>query len=240
MQHPFSIRESLTVGWEKTRAHSGLVFKIALILIALGFIQNITTGENTSVFEHVVGGIATLALVVLGIGTTIISIKLVRNEPTHLRDIIPSWALVWRYLLSSLIVGIFVLACFGIPTAFGFLASPSFQGGAADMSIALGVAVGVVVGGYAMIRYSMVKFVSVDKVLDIGSILRRSKMITRGAVWHLLLFYIVIALLNILGVLLLLVGLIITLPMTFIASAYVYVKLSEQADRGSIGKNAVV
>ena len=55
--------------------------------------------------------------------------------------------------------------------------------------------------------------------------LRESAEMTHGIKWHLLGFFIIILLLNIVGALLLLVGLLVSVPVTMIAYAHVYQKL---------------
>ena len=52
-----------------------------------------------------------------------------------------------------------------------------------------------------------------------------SSKLTHGVKWHLLGFFIVLAALNIAGALLLLIGLLVTLPVSMIAYAHIYLKL---------------
>lgn len=65
----------------------------------------------------------------------------------------------------------------------------------------------------------------VDKGLDPIEALKRSFQITAGKFWDLLLFVLIMLGINILGILCLGVGLLITLPLTSLALIYIYRKL---------------
>jgi multisubunit Na+/H+ antiporter MnhG subunit len=58
----------------------------------------------------------------------------------------------------------------------------------------------------------------------------RSTKLTDGQKWPLLGFFIVAAIANIIGAILLVVGLLITIPVTMIAFAHIYLKLKAHAD----------
>jgi len=229
MNHPFSIREALRFGWHQVWAHSGLLFKIVILMLVLGFLRVVLSAGGSAV-SQILGALISLVLIALGIGITIISLKLARGESTSLRDIIPPWSLAWRYLLSSLIVGIFMAVCVAIPVALGVLAVSTLSGIEGKVLFGLAVALGVIAGCYVMLRYAMVKYVAIDGTQDIGTILRKSKVLSRGAMWHLRLFVVVLILLNILGAFLLFIGLLITIPIPLLAMAYVYLRLCEQVE----------
>lgn len=76
------------------------------------------------------------------------------------------------------------------------------------------------------LQYS--EYLIVDKKLDAVSSIKTSWEMTKGVKWNLFLFGILLGLINVLGILALLVGLLITVPLTFIANAYVYRKLYSQ------------
>ena len=92
-----------------------------------------------------------------------------------------------------------------------------------DTSAVIGVA-GVVLSVYLGLRYSMVRFAVLDDAGVAGS-LRRSAHLTLGAKGRLLFFFIVLGALNMLGAIALGIGLLITLPVSMLAYAHVYLKL---------------
>ncbi|MDE2213012.1 MAG: hypothetical protein KGJ34_00540 [Patescibacteria group bacterium] len=229
MMPPFFIGESLRFGWRTMRLHNSLLLKVVLTLVGLALLR----GLFQALVQNAPANIALAILItiielIFGIGATVISLRLARGEPASYRDIIPSVSTGIRYILASIAAGVIVLLGFLIPILLGsaalYLPAPfsSVVGGFL-------VAVGIILGVYLILRYSMVKFGAVDGVHRIGEILRQSTHITRGVKWRLLGFLIVIICLNILGAVALIVGLLVTIPVSMLAAAHVYLKLLERA-----------
>ncbi len=198
MYPSFSIREAIQFGWDKTRVHSALVFQVVLTIFALYVLQAMVghTISNTAL-----GFMANVVIVVLqfviGVGATVIVLKLAKGTPSHYRDLIPPARLAWHFLLASLLAGLIVLC---------------------------GLILLIIPGIYFALRYSMVRFCIIDGD-GVKESLRHSRAITEGVKWELLGFFIVLILLNLLGAVLLLVGLLVTLPVSMLAAAHVYLKL---------------
>jgi len=203
MEHTFSIEQTLRSGWKKTRAHSGLVFKAILTLFAVQIAQSIVSKVLEGTF---IGVGATIVLVAasiyIGIGFTRIAFKLAKEEHTVYADIIPPWDLVWRYALASLLSGLII--------GLGFLLL-------------------IIPGIYFALRFSMVRFAILEGA-GVKESLRKSSAMTEGKKWHILGFFIVFAVINILGAMLFLVGLLITVPVTLIAYAEVYRHLAHRVE----------
>jgi hypothetical protein len=200
MQHHFSISESLRFGWHKTKTHSRLLFQVLLTLFAV----QVASAIVSRVLGHTLLGIAaivalTVIMLFLGVGLTVIALKLARGEHSSYSDIMPKGELVWRFLVAGILSGIFM---------------------------AIGLVLLIIPGIYLMMRYSMVRFAVIDGA-SITESLRKSAELTRGSKWHLLGFILVIILINIVGALLLLVGLLVTIPVTMVAYADVYQKLKQ-------------
>ncbi len=198
MEHHFSIEESLKFGWEKTKAHSGLLFQIMLTFFALQVVQSIVT----KVLAHtLIGAAASVVLAVLsvflGVGFTVITLKLAKGEHASYADILPSGWLVWRYAVANILSGLLIVV--------GFILL-------------------IIPGIYLLLRYAMVRY-NIINGTGITESLRLSAKQTEGVKWRLLGFFIVILLLNLLGAMLLLVGLLVSVPVTMIAYAHVYQKL---------------
>lgn len=198
MTHSFSIEEALRFGWHKTREHSSLVFQVVLTILAL---QVATSVVQNTIGQTPLGILAIIVLSVLGVflgaGAMHIALKLAHGTHAHYRDIMPPFTLVWPYFLSGLLAGLATLA---------------------------GLILLVIPGIYLALRFSMARFAVLEGARPVES-LRKSTHITRGHRWHLLGFFLVLALLNIVGAILLLVGLLITLPVSAFAYAHVYLKL---------------
>lgn len=93
--------------------------------------------------------------------------------------------------------------------------------------VAVGFVLLIFPGVIWALRYSMYPFMALDKGAFGWTALKLSSQATYGAKWDLLGFYIVIFLLLILGALALGLGLLIAIPLTWIAQAYAYYKLTE-------------
>ncbi|HEY5383172.1 MAG TPA: hypothetical protein VIJ88_01310 [Candidatus Paceibacterota bacterium] len=198
MHHHFSIDESLRFGWQKTKAHSRLLFQVLLTFFAV----QVSSAVVSRVLGHTLLGIAativlTICSIFLGVGLTVIVLKLARGERASYSDLMPKGELVWRFFIAGLLSGIFM---------------------------AIGLVLLIIPGVYLMLRYSMVRFAVIDGA-SITESLRKSAELTQGVKWHLLGFVLIIIALNIIGALLLLVGLLVTIPVTMLAYAHVYQKL---------------
>ncbi len=87
----------------------------------------------------------------------------------------------------------------------------------------------IIPGIVVMVRLFFVQFVTVEKKLTPRQSLKESIRITKGARWKIFWFIIVSLLINLLGLICLVVGLLYTVPLTQLAKAILYKKLSEQS-----------
>ncbi len=232
MNHPFSTAGALRFGWEKTRANSGLLFKVVLafaaVVIAQSIAQTLISNQIIAVLAACIIGIVEI---VFGVGATVISLKLARGEQTILRDIVPPWRITVRYVLASLVSGLYIVLGAGIPISLGaliVLTYPSLGSGGL-VGVFLLMALGVSIGVYLLLRYLMVKIAAVDGEIGVFDTLRKSTRLSRGVKWPLLWFLLALVLLNIIGALLFFVGLLITVPVTLVAFAHAYLALSEHS-----------
>jgi len=139
----------------------------------------------------------------LGMATTRISLDLYDTgeaDLSKLGDLVPQFG---RYLLGKIIYGVIVL---------------------------IGLVLLIVPGIILSYMFLYVGYLIIDRDLGPIEALKESKVVTDGSKLSLLLFSLVVALLNIAGVLCLLVGLLVTIPVTLMASVYVYRQLSPRLD----------
>jgi uncharacterized membrane protein len=171
----------------------------------------------------------------------LIALKLAHHEHAAYEHIWPDWRLVWRYfasgvlaalatfvpiLIGGLIVMLTGFATLGNLLSFSEGQAPEFgvMSAAGIVAILLVAAVALVVAMYIALRYSMSRFEVLDGAGIVES-LRKSTIITRGVKWKLVGFMLVLVAMNIVGLALLLVGFLVTLPISMIAMAHVYTKL---------------
>jgi len=200
MTHTFSIKEALQFGWEKTRKHSGLLFQVVITLFAVQILSSIA-GE---VLEGTIDGIfaALLAAIVgavIGVGAMRIVLKIATHQHTSYADIIPPLGLVWQYVVVTFFAALIIF---------------------------LGLILLIIPGIYFALRYMFVRFAVLEGAGIKGSLSQSAKM-TQGIKWKLLGFMLVLGLVNILGFLALIIGLLVTIPVTLIAYAHVYTVLKK-------------
>jgi hypothetical protein len=223
----FSIRESLKFGWAHTKQHSGLLFKVLLVLFTLQVLSAIVTSalEGT-----LIGVLATIAIgiggFVVGVGFTLITLRIAQGKHVEFKEIIPPMQMLWHYFAASFLVGLIIFgSVLGIVLAMGAV-SIALGGTMAMFPLLTIIAVlaALMVVSYFAVRFSMVRFLVLDGV-GITASLERSTKLTKGHMWKLLGFLIVLVLVNMLGMIAFLVGLLVTIPLTMIAYAHVYQKL---------------
>ncbi len=251
MKTHFSIKEAITFGWHKVKAHSGLVFQLILALftieVASSIVQKVLEGSA-------LGSLASFGLTVLstfvGTGVMLITLKLARGEHAQFNEILPPWKLVWKYFCSGIVVGVLMMLPFlvaGVLALLAFMvwvpqlfpmvlttakpdlffqatvnASPNQT--VLFVTLATLFALAVVSAMYLVLRYSMSRYAIIDGA-DIIESVRRSAKLTTGVKWHLLGFMAVLVLLNIVGVIALVIGLLVTIPISMFAMSHVYLKL---------------
>jgi uncharacterized membrane protein len=92
--------------------------------------------------------------------------------------------------------------------------------------VLIGLVLLIVPGIIASLLFSMTQLSVIDKSLKPIEALKASYRLTKKHLWLLFQFMIVLVLLNLAGLIALVVGLFVTLPVSLIAVAYVYRKLT--------------
>lgn len=112
----------------------------------------------------------------------------------------------WSYLIASILVGLIVVA---------------------------GIILLIVPGIIWALRFMFVPYLIIDRKLDVSAAMRESSRITLGHKWQLLGLVVVLGLLNILGLLALIIGLLVTVPVTMLAMVHAYRTLEHSASEVS-------
>lgn len=245
MTHTFSIREAFVFGWHTVRNNSALVFQVVLTLFAIQVAQSIV---SEVLEETLIGILASIVLMlvglVVGVGAAVITLKIAKGHSAQYRELLQPVEFIVRFVLAgfyaAVITALPVLAAAAIFVPLGVLiAGPEVvlaetaptvltQQMVVGIVVAgIGIAIGVVGSLYLALRYFMVRFAVVDGA-GISESLKKSRHLTVGVKWKLVLFVLAAIVLNLLGLLAFLVGVLVTLPMTMFAHAYVYLKLKER------------
>jgi len=245
MKDIFSIRESLRFGWHTVRTQSALVFQVVLILLGLQVLESIIQKVLQDTPLGFVAGVALSVLIFfVSVGATIVTLRLARGESAHLKELLPPWRVVGRSLLASaLSMGIMLapLALAGVVCAglvfmfvghlnfqstaqFFALFSPTLGSSVFGMALAVIMALGLSGMFYLAARLAVVRFTVLEGPGVVKSV-REGWSLTRGSTGKVFLFLTALIAINVLGMLALFVGLLVTLPVSLIAYAYIYEKL---------------
>jgi uncharacterized membrane protein len=171
-------------------------------LLVFGWIIFIAIGMMPAVATDsmVVAVVAWVFDLVVWMGLMRMTLKFVDGSKGELADLFSTFHLILRYLIASIAVGIIVV---------------------------IGLILFVIPGIYWGIRFYMFGWVIVDKDVGPFEAMRLSWEMTRGSCWNLFLFSLLLGGINILGMLALFIGLLITVPLSVIAIGYVYRRLEE-------------
>lgn len=246
----FSIRESLRAGWRIVRGNIKFFLLFAVIVLAVSILPDmpelLSDGTEEGVLVGVFAGIFMLLSSALSFIVSVwifqIGLNAVDGKKLSFNEIVPTWPVAWRYLLASLllilIIGVpaFLIGIFIAPVlAFAAMIVASL---AASSVLAVMLA-WVILGGifiavaaaflYFSARLMFAPYFIIDSLAGPVNSIRMSWGITRGSGWHLVLFSLAITLISILGVALLLVGLLVALPVSTVAMAYVFRQLQKKA-----------
>ena len=225
MEHHLSIEESIRFGWQKTRAHSTLIFQTLLTLFAVQIAQQVVTRVLAHTLDGALASAALLVLaMVLGIGFMLITLRITEGKPVAYKDIVPPLRVSVAYIGANVLAAIVTV----VPLVAGLVAClvayALLPTAAAMVAYAIIAAVALVAAAYFALRYALVRFAILDDG-DIIKSLRTSAHITEGHKWWLLGFAITLVLLNVVGAILLMVGLLVSIPVSMFAMAHVYVQL---------------
>jgi uncharacterized membrane protein len=198
----FSMSEAINFGWEVTK--SNFLFLLGVLLIAglVGALPQAGGNRNeASALSCVLGLVSFVLNTIISMGLTKITLEFVDRQSPSFGDLFAPAPLFLNFFVAELICGFLVavgLVFFIIP----------------------GIIVAIVFGFYS--------FLIVDHGLGPIEALSRSAEITKGARMSLFLFGLLILGINFLGLLALVIGLFVTVPISMIAWAYVFRQLERQ------------
>jgi len=138
---------------------------------------------------------------IMDIGFHKIFLLLHDGQDARVEDLFLHYKLFWKYLGTSILLA---------------------------LAIMVGLVLLIVPGVYWGLKYSFALLLVVDKEMSPLEAFRESAKITEGIKWKLLGLVVLIALINILGVIAFGVGLLVTIPLTAFAFVFVYRRLSHE------------
>lgn len=215
MNTSFSIEAALRFGWETFKKRPGFFVGVTVIL---AIVSAITSGILSIFGEDGAGRAAGelvnfLIMTLLDLGITATLLKAYDSvDKVEFADL---WhpARYGTYLVSSIIVAVAV----GIWFALALILGP------------VGVIIAIIPAVVISLMLMFTRFIVVDRGMGAVDAIKESVRITEGNRLQLFLFMIVIAVVNLLGVVALLVGLLVTIPVSGLAVVYVYRTIGHKA-----------
>lgn len=199
----FSDGDMIKLGWNKFQEHVGLLLGTIIvsgILILLPLI--ITMVVDNGIIDFL-GFILYYALAIFfGIGMMRISIAIAGGKSPEFSTLFSGADRMLPYLGVSILYGIIVM-----------------------VGLFLFIIPGVIWG----LKYMFAPYLVVDKKMGVMDALRESGEMTMGLKWDLLGFYMVSSVVVMLGAMAFYVGMIVTVPISMIAMAGVYLHLAKKA-----------
>jgi len=199
----FSKKEAISYGFKLAKENLFffiILFVIVMLVSGVMAVLRIVT-LHLVVASLVLGFMQLVVNLIIGIGIINICLKFLDNRKPKYKDLFYYKPIV-NYVLASIVEGFIVFV--------GFLLL-------------------IIPGIFFALRLQYTCYLVIDKNLGPIEAIKTSWKITRGNAWNLFFFGILLGLINILGALCLLVGLFITVPLSMLATAFVYRKLLLQS-----------
>lgn len=214
IHNDFTYKELFAFGWEKTKKH----FWFLLGIFAIAVVLNILTNK--------IPFISTVVSLLTSIAIVSVLLDIVHGHTPVYKDLLKpfqNYKITWHYFLGTLLL----LAGFAVVLGIGALILIPILTIPAYLPVGF-ILIFVLICAliYAAVRLQFFRyFIIEDENLGPINALKKSMAITHGRFWKLFGFLCLIALLNLVGLILILVGLLVTIPVSLIAYTHLYKKL---------------
>ncbi len=199
-QVTFSISDLIEKGWMQFKSNPGFWIGITILTILVGSVGN-TFDFNPETFEfsklNPIGLVADIIGLYLSAAVTLMSIKFMQGKAVAIND------------LTSVDLKTFI-QYFLVTIISTFL-------------MIVGFMVFIIPGFYIMSRLIFVQYLVVDKKLNFDEAIKQSWRISDGFVLQFIAFFCAMIFVILVGLLAFLVGLLIAIPISMLASAQLYI-----------------
>jgi hypothetical protein len=233
----FSFSAMISSGWETFKRHWKFIIlagiATAIVEIALRIIQNgVGQGRGNWLIDLIAMLFIILVSIIITVGWSKVMLSLVRSGHTTWSTF-KSEPVVWvRYVKAYLWYAAYMIGWTVLTVLPGAILT--VIGLAADVQAL--IVIGVILGSIALvltaiyfgIRYQFLRYVIIDyPELSGRNLFKKAGAITKGSLLQLLGFGVVVGLVNLLGLICIVVGLVVTVPATKLATVKVYNYLKE-------------
>lgn len=195
----FSKREAFETGWKLFKANWKLLIAVTVTTGAVSLTQGYYAQNNQNASAVIFNFVFWLIQIVVALGYLHIALLLTAKKSAHYADLFSQYRYTIHYLIGSILYGLIV---------------------------AFGLVLLIVPGLIFAIRMQLWSYFIVDRHLGPIAALKASWKVTKGSSVNLLLFDILVGLVTLVGAMLLGLGLLVAVPVTSLAMAWVYRKLA--------------
>jgi hypothetical protein len=198
---PFTVGDSLRSGWRITRSNLMVLVAVTFVFLAVAIIVQSALDRvpREDLLASFMANVLWLAVIgVIQVSMILISLKLCDGVRPRLADLLPNSVVVLRFIYVSLLFNLIVIG-----------------------GLVLLVVPGVLWG----CMFAMAPYLVVDRGYGAVDALRASARMTAGSRWRVLGLFLAAVALIVAGLLALLVGVLVTFPLTQVAWAYAYRRL---------------
>lgn len=201
----FSKSEAISFGIETFVANWGFLVGLTLIILFINFVPSIILNFLPKDFVFptlILGGIFFVVTQVVNIGSIFIYLSVAKGEKGNFGDLLSHYEFFFSFVVASILSFVVIL---------------------------VGLILFIIPGIILAIRLSFWAYALVEGNLGPIAALKESWRITKGQTINLSIFYLLLGLLNLVGLLALGVGLFITTSITQLATVFVFRKLSSSS-----------
>ncbi len=225
----FSVAETFSFGWNKTFQNIKF-YIVSLIVVGIVYFVLEYLVKNTGFLGIVFYIILLIFGFIFGYLFILTALKVYNNEKLELSKIssyMKFTNLFWNYVGGSILIGIgFMIAYLLILGSFAL--TVHFRSIISLLFIVIAIVLSVFLVIYA-IALSFWSYILIDQNKQIIESMKESYHITKGKKWKIFGILLLLAILNVVGAVLLFVGLLVTIPMTILSFVFLYKKLEEIA-----------
>lgn len=204
-EQTFSIGEVLRIGWEGWKKHWVLLISLLIISILLAGFPHLLFANGwfktklpSFDLSNIIGY---LIAAYVNLGMLNVTLKIARKEEADFKDFFNTFPYYIQYLLGQILF---------------------------TLIVSVGLILLVIPGIIFFLKFFLYPYFIIEKKLWPIEAFKESNQAIFGAKWDLLLFLILSVLINLLGLLCLVIGLFVTVPVLAIAQAAIYVSLQSR------------
>ncbi len=205
----FNLKEVLRYGWDQLNKNFKLFLIVGIVMGLVSFLPSLLAGQlgQEPIRLGVLNIVSWILQAFVAIGLLRISLKLSADQPAAagkpavFKDLWSGGPWFFKYFMGSILYGAVV---------------------------AIGLIFLIIPGVILAVRLKFYDYLIVDQGLNPIEALKRSWVMTKNHTWDILVLLFVLMLLNFIGSLIVFVGLIVTVPISVMATVMVYRKLVEK------------